>query len=116
MKDLIAFLKARYDEAEEMATFARGQVPLRRPGDGRGHARPRRVDEQALDMYTATFRPERMLADIQAKRRILAAWPDPFGTWTAEQADAARAVKEQTLRLLALPYAGHYDYREEWRP
>lgn len=40
MKDLIAFLKARYDEAEEMATFARGQVPLRRPGDGSGHARP----------------------------------------------------------------------------
>ena len=67
------------------------------------------------DLYLAVT-PDRVLAECEAKRRIIAAWPDPFGQWTAVQADAARAQKDPTLRALALPYATHPDYRDEWRP
>jgi len=42
---------------------------------------------------------ERGLKDIAAKRRILDEHPG-----------------YATLKLLALPYASHPDYREEWRP
>lgn len=28
-------------------------------------------------------------------------WPDPFGRWTADQADAARAMKEHIVRRIA---------------
>lgn len=42
---------------------------------------------------------ERGLKDIAAKRRILDEHPDCA-----------------TLKLLALPYSSHPDYRAEWRP
>jgi hypothetical protein len=58
---------------------------------------------------------ERLLAECEAKRRIVEAWPDTFGLWSADQADAARAMKDVALRALAQPYADHPDYRPEWR-
>ncbi len=57
---------------------------------------------------------ERMLAECDAKRRIVELEPPatgdggfPEGYWEAHQL---------VLRLLALPYAGHPDYEEAWRP
>lgn len=57
----------------------------------------------------------RVLADSAAKRRIV----DDLSTEVREaeehgdRHDAACAM--HYLRLLALPYADHPDYREEWR-
>ncbi|MEU3507694.1 DUF6221 family protein [Streptomyces longwoodensis] len=51
--------------------------------------------------------PARVLAEVEAKRRMIEdTWggPDYQDMW------------EHHMRLLALPYAGHPDYREEWRP
>jgi hypothetical protein len=62
------------------------------------------------------FRSDWVPRDIEAKRRILDAWPDPFGNWTASQAEAARMLKERVVRLLALPYADRPGYDESWRP
>lgn len=53
---------------------------------------------------------------IEAKLRILSAWPDPMGRWSAAEADAARAVKLSVYLLLALPYADHKDYDPSWLP
>ena len=58
----------------------------------------------------------RVLAECEAKRHIVNMWADPFGGWNAPQAEAARAQKDSTLRLLALPYADHPEYDEAWRP
>jgi hypothetical protein len=63
--------------------------------------------------------PVRVLAECDAKRQIVtASWSDmrevvcdtdiTLDTWIETQA--------HTFRLLALPYADHPDYREEWRP
>lgn len=58
--------------------------------------------------------PSQDAAELHAKMRIIRAWPDPFGNWTADQADAAIAMKEQILRALASVYAEHPDFRPEW--
>lgn len=53
--------------------------------------------------------PARVLAECEAKRQVIAAADrpgDPVGS----------AVMEFVLGRLALPYAEHLDYRDEWRP
>lgn len=69
--------------------------------------------------HIARHDPARVLAEVDAKRRILAeVYP--------EVAKAEELIQEEwhsggnadgdLLRLLALPYADHPDYRQEWRP
>jgi len=74
-----------------------------------------RLGEGMADKCKCNY-PARVLAECEAKRRIVNRWADSFGQWNATQADAARAQKDSTLRLLALPYADHPDYDEKWRP
>lgn len=73
-------------------------------------------EADANGAHIARHDPARVLAECEAKRRVVNMWADPFGQWSAAQADAARAQKDLTLRLLALPYADHPDYDEKWRP
>jgi hypothetical protein len=51
----------------------------------------------------------RVLAECEAKRRIVEACADVL-------AYDAEALPQDVLRLLALPYADHPDYRQEWKP
>lgn len=62
---------------------------------------------------TVYIHPSRVLADVEAKRRIILERPWPTGrNW-----DLVRAWHDTTVRLFALQYAHHPDYREEeWRP
>ncbi len=62
--------------------------------------------------------PDRILAECDAKRRIVR---DYEIARDAEYGDIAAAIADERtygrfLRLFALPYADHPDYREEWRP
>lgn len=57
--------------------------------------------------------PALSAAELHAKMRIIRAWPDPLGNWTAAQADAARAMKETVLRAMASVYEEHPEYRPE---
>jgi hypothetical protein len=63
----------------------------------------------------------RVLAECEAKRQIveLARGIDPYGEtdWAdvGELDDAQVRVLADVLRALALPYADHPDYRDEWR-
>jgi hypothetical protein len=52
--------------------------------------------------HIARHDPARVLADVEAKRRIV--------EWDAEQ-----PVDRGVLNILASVYADHPDYREEWR-
>lgn len=64
--------------------------------------------------------PARVLAEVDAKRRIIAQYEDHArlqaggmgGLLTKYMVGELQGV----LRLLALPYAAHPNYREEWRP
>ena len=55
----------------------------------------------------------RVLAECDAKRRIVGLHHEIL---TICQGCANESYPCRTLRALALPYADHPDYREEWRP
>jgi hypothetical protein len=148
MNDLGDFLLARIDDDQDQARYATARpwqnVRVNEHSDGwnveaRGtdgthydvavdHARPPEGACSVSDAaHIARWDPARVLAECDAKRRIVDAYfaailaegptvgvdPDPavdeFATGTVR---ALRGV----LQLLALPYADHRDYREEWRP
>lgn len=95
---LTAFLLARIAEDEERAQFVhtqQGQI---------GDHQPASDGYQWHDEYDILYvPPARVLAESEAKRRIVE-W---MCAWQAD-------VRDEGLRLLALPYADHPDYREEW--
>lgn len=90
---------------------------------------PQAADDAGVAQHIARHDPARTLREVEAKRRIVrqafehAAKID--GEWgcchDAEAIEAGLCEKQQPnslplLRLLALPYADHPDYRPEWRP
>jgi hypothetical protein len=81
--------------------------------------------------HIARHDPARVLADIEVKRSILdehhqdgtgcavCADPEEYDENSEGEAEWIRSAKWwpcRTVRLLALPYADHPDYRKEWRP
>jgi hypothetical protein len=103
---LADFLMARIAEDEAAAQSAAD--PMDRIGDG--------MEVWDGKDWRQFPDPARVLAECKAKKKIVERWEDPFGEWSAEQAEAARKQKEAALRHLALPFADHPEYREEWRP
>lgn len=124
MDDLIGFLRARLAEDEATAHGATdgpwkawkknglhglGDLihAVATPGEMVG-SRATIVTASWLDAtHIARHHPARVLAEVEAKRRIVdETWggPDHQDMW------------DHHVRLLALPYADHPDYREEWRP
>ncbi|MFH8926376.1 DUF6221 family protein [Streptomyces pristinaespiralis] len=86
---------------------------------------------EAFDAYLQDIQPARVLAEVETKRHLLdehqegtlgcavCAAPEDFDEDSEGNAEWSRAAKWwpcPTLRLLALPYADHPDYLEEWRP
>ena len=138
---LADFLRARLDEDDAVARAAAAR-PIRARGqysDLMGLP-PEQTDVSAVSVswYRAStgwgpgdhgtwpagtehfrrFDPAYVLADVEAKRRIVDLHTgehecprdgDNCGYWHEDEACT-------TLRLLALPYAEHPDYRQEWKP
>jgi len=74
--------------------------------------------------FIARHNPARVLAEVDAKRRIVELH-EPANVEDSEEAvcmtcDDLRGIEPaypcRTLRLLALPYANHPDYQDSWRP
>jgi hypothetical protein len=98
--------------------------PRREPGYGHTHFRHDVIsyaeEVRTVDgAHIARHDPARVLRDVAAKRRILAL-ADKTRAWTDGSAGAtagyAAAIVSDTLRLLALPYVDHPDFRPEWSP
>lgn len=132
MDDLVQFLRARYDEDEAAAlSWPEGQRDWETSG-GRQLSYASGVGEQVsaisvsgplgweriyvkrdvdgIAEHIARQSPARVLADVGAKRAIIRQWE----YWEAAGSKSGPWAK--ACRLLALPYADHPDYREEWRP
>jgi hypothetical protein len=113
------FLLARIAEDERLATAAaeQGSGDLA-ADDGGPHG----------GEHPSPFDPARVRADCSARRRIVLACresrPDTrlLGARPRGLGDFPLSPRDQhqlaalTLAVLALPYSGHRDYREEWRP
>lgn len=137
--DLAAFLDARFAEDEERATF----VQREQAGQVWTDPEPWRLSWQ--DEYDLLcIEPSRALAEVESKRKLLdlifehaarfdghlacchdeealrvGFWP-AMGDWDEDKPVPASCLGDQValegLRLLAMPYADHPDFKPEWRP
>lgn len=69
-----------------------------------------RADTRANQNHIANWHPARVLAECEAKRRIV----EMHQRWDGDPNDYGQT--EHVLRFLALPYSDHPDYDEAWRP
>jgi len=75
------------------------------------------------DSYRLAVPSARVRADLDAKRRIVELRPNE-DEWRDEGEQGSEYCVEnpawttwtEVLKLLALPYVDHLDYRQEWRP
>lgn len=126
---LTEFLLACIAEDEADAYHARGLLGMETEWHTVEHLRERGLsvaDARHVERWSST----RVLAECAAKRRIIELHehakvrPDPtdefdFGCWRCHHDRDYGVLAEgwcDTVRALALPYADHPDYREEWRP
>lgn len=114
LADLEAFLRARLDGDEQVAraadqhswTYEYGELQCR---GGEDFEHLRRHD------------PARVLSDVAAKRRLLDdVLPiinelDEIAYGEGQGSVPYLEPRARFLKVLALPYADHEDYREEWR-
>ena len=133
MDNLIAFLRARLDEDEQEALAAS-------PGPWKANAEQDEVlavDDIEVatgfalsgEQLRATVRhivrhdPARVLRDVETKRRLIdreveqdrERWRRRVDEHRLSFEDWMALSPQETLRLLAAPYAGHPDYRDEWK-
>ncbi|MFI8962030.1 DUF6221 family protein [Streptomyces sp. NPDC053493] len=113
--DLVEFLNVRYDEeAAPVATPAWHepwcQDPWVDPARGACFYCGEQEDPTKVDYVQQS---PKTLADIDSKRRIVGGIA-PAGPHDAHIAGTFTAW--DVLKLLALPYVGHPDYDEAWRP
>lgn len=143
--DIAAFLRARYDERQLVllnvsparvawATFLSPDGSMRYTSAASANGEVWVCDGHIVepDSVQLVFDRDQELADIAAKRRLIAGhgpgrvvdesdgrWasdPDSWDPpWTKCTGHEWVAYPCELLRLLALPYAGHGEFKEEWR-
>lgn len=117
---LTEFLLARVAEDEAVAGETHGEHRWIEPDDIHGDSWV--ITEGDVE-FVAYMTPDRVLAECEAKRRIVE-MHKPYRRIIGVGCDVCIGSAPfpfpdhpcPTLRLLALPYAGHPDYDEEWKP
>jgi hypothetical protein len=131
VEDLIAFLRARLDEDERIARGVQwdssgNTLDWRLPFSATVEVGTEAftTDDSAIAAHVARHDPARVLAEVDAKRRII----DECAYWLDKINESATAeipypnlpergeVVLPVITLLGLPYADHPHYRNEWRP
>lgn len=76
------------------------------------------VGDRNVAAHIARWDPARVLAECEAKRRIVAECDSTFHMNTPPASTNSEAVwvAEAVLQLLARPYASHPDFNPAWRP
>jgi hypothetical protein len=115
--DLITWLRAQLDDDERVARTALDRHPAPWVGafkqvtsepNGGVIAPVASTETRQASHHIARWDPARVLAEVDAKRRVLDLRDSEY--------DEHRAALNGAVRLLALPYADRDGYREEWRP
>ncbi|MFJ3839453.1 DUF6221 family protein [Streptomyces sp. NPDC090054] len=139
MDDLVQFLRARLDEDEQGCRAATAGPWYVLGGEASEYAihtttdcAPTAADVAATAYYgggiweradaehIARHNPARVLAEVDAKRQALAHYERIVqhtlkSDGGADYLFAEGAVRKQ-IQYMALPYAGHLDYRPIWAP
>jgi hypothetical protein len=103
MDDLVTWLRAQLDDDERVI----GAACLH-------------IDDCGGSGFASHFDDDRLLAEVEAKRRILDL-ADPavmkaLGTQDPGFRDGYVAACEDAIKAIAQPYAGRDGFRDEWRP
>lgn len=129
--DLVTFLRARLDEDEREATWAAEEAggaawAIRSTDVVLADDTDRYVSGNAQNEvrdHIARYDPQFVLADVAAKRRIVALYEEAYDrVRNPVSADARAAARvgqfeiEGVLRLLAAPFAAHPDFDPAWIP
>jgi hypothetical protein len=128
--DLVDFLRARLDEDERWALGAKSSTRCLDNSDGytewsadedggegvrAGHivvaVDPNGFMHGDCAGHIARHDPARVLAEVDTKRRIIAECGHMI-----RRDEPERSRAEWILRVLALPFHGHSQYRPEWAP
>jgi hypothetical protein len=114
MDDLVTWLRAQLDEDERVTR----QV-IAEPGGFYIEAETEDVNVMTVGAYVYRWTPKRILAEVDAKRRIL----DEHRLVAADDVPGlvqcgldGETMPCDHVRLLALPYADRPGYDESWRP
>jgi hypothetical protein len=101
---LVAFLLERITEEETAA------LDSRRWYHGAGEPEPRAIApvSEAFAAFVLAHDPDRVLTECVAKRRLI-------NLITDRRWSGSREERDSLLRLIAMPYAGHPAFRDEWR-
>jgi hypothetical protein len=128
--DLVAFLRARLDEDAAAARDAFGEHNDDGPewtevssGALSTGCELHSIGDSGISRHMARWDPARVLAEVDAKWRILAI----YASWEVlarpgagfpiqHEAEITLLALRETLRALALPYRDHPDCRPEWTP
>lgn len=102
-RTLVGFLLARLGEEETAALDSRAWY---RGGGELPGSQATRVPEP-FAAFVLAHDPDRVLTECVATRRMIKLLTSP--RWSGSPDD-----RESLLRLLALPYAGHPAFRDEW--
>lgn len=104
--------------AQNGAPAAQGRYVL--AAEGEWHVLAKSYDLTPNTHHMARHDPARVLRDVEAKRRILAAYADDdrlrFGDWETCSDSCPVQVLDEVVKLLALPYSDHPDYDPAWSP
>lgn len=127
MTDIVAFLKARLDEDEQVARLAipgpwvsDGYYSVASEALGEGRSVICEGDcgggvhDSETSAHIARHNPARVLADIDAKLRLLTQFELRGNSVRATVVPTTGGVWDDLLRMLALPYAEHADYDQRW--
>lgn len=104
MNELAEFLLARIGRDQEVAEAEREWMRERYPGEPDNDEVEPGVDKDGW----VNISDGRLLADCEGRRQIVLRHLAAIGS--------GGDPDDVVLRLLALPYVGHADYRAEWRP
>ena len=113
MDDLVQFLRDRYDEDERVVRDANTSPEM-------VTGIPRSYVDAPMSRHISRFAdPARVLRETKAKRALLDRFlPDAASAdeQINEEWHADSTLADDLLCTMAMSYADHPDYREEWRP
>jgi hypothetical protein len=111
--DLVKFLRDRLDETARKAEAAK-PGPWHADGGSvyASHPTDEVVGYTESAEHIAEHDPARVLAEVDAKRRIIAECVNAYD----QDSRGMAWMADQVLGMLALPDRDHPDYRQEWTP
>lgn len=125
--DLVTWLRAQLDNDERVAretTVFDWHRVLKDEAAYDSEGRVETADGQIviwdhgcrLSAHIGRWNPARVLAEVNAKRRILDECAYEIRDSRRRDTGDGLGLSETVLSLLALPYADRDGYRDEWRP